>query len=212
MADSEGRPMMVTSYSAAAALVEQGEYARALPSLRCLADRGQGYEIAQYLAGHTAIAMADLDTTPTILQPELRVEGFDRLLIAAEAGWPSAQAELARLYWRAGTESALSDAAYWASVYRQNPRDRALGLDRLRDSIEAEIDAALPPDLAAEVDARVAGYRAQAMPARETRPECAAMARSGPMMPGGAGGRAGRPQGGRGGPGGGRGGGGGGPF
>lgn len=64
------------SFTRAARLVDSGEYARALPALRCIADQGRGYEIAQFLAGHSALMLSEADETPDILRAELRVEGL----------------------------------------------------------------------------------------------------------------------------------------
>lgn len=174
-----GRAM---DYASAAALVDQGEYSRALPVLRCLADRGDGYEIAQYLAGHATIALSEQESTPDILQPELYLEGIDRLDIAARAGWPSAQARLAELYWRAGSEDGLSNAAYWSAVYRNNARDRALGVDRLSDHIEREIQSALDADANAAITQSALAFTPEPMPQRETSPECAQLLASGQRM------------------------------
>lgn len=175
---------MAFNYTSAAALVDRGDYAQALPALKCLADRGQGYEIAQYLAGYASVRMAEADTTPDILRPELRTEGFDRLRSAAGAGWPSAQAELARLYWQAGTHEALQEAAYWAEVYRGNRRDRSLGLDRLSNGVEAEIRAALDTATLDRIETDAGAFSLTPMEARPLSQECTQLLSRGQRMSG----------------------------
>lgn len=176
------------SFSQAARLVDAGRHDLALPILRCIADQGQGYEVAQYLAGHSALQMSELETTPDILRAELRVEGFDRLILAANAGWPSAQAELAR--WFADTPGVIAreQAAYWAAVYRGNRRDRAYGLDRLDNALEDRIREAAGAESAAAAEADASAFTIATMPRAETRTECARFTRQaggrGQMRPG----------------------------
>lgn len=165
------------SYTRAARLVDAGEYATALPALRCLADQGRGYEIAQFLAGHSALMLSGAADTPEILRGELRVEGFDRLILAANAGWPSAQAELARWFASTPGEQARQQAAYWAAVYRANRRDLAYGLDRLDDELEADIRRSAGEETARAAEIEAGAFTLDFMPTLETGPECARFVR-----------------------------------
>ncbi|WP_203290957.1 hypothetical protein [Maricaulis parjimensis] len=197
-------------FTGAARLVDAGRYGEALPALRCHAARGEGFEIAQYLAGYSALKQADAEETPDILRDELRVEGFDRLTLAAQAGWPAAQAELAEALALVDTPTAREDAAYWAEVYRHNRREQAYGLDRLDDGVEAQIAATIDADTTQAVTARAAAFTTTPLERQDATPECAPYLREerrgGPGGPG-DGGRGRPPGGGRGGPGGGPGGG-----
>ncbi|MGK0267151.1 MAG: hypothetical protein ACI82N_001404 [Maricaulis sp.] len=203
----DGGPGGAGGFNMAVRLVDQGEYEQALPILRCVAGQGTGFEIAQYLAGYSAMRLSIADTTPSILRDELRVEGLDRLTMAAQAGWPTAQAELATQFAETASEDAPVQAAYWAAVYRHNARDRTYGLDRLDDGIEAQITDRIDPVRAAEIEQIAANFTVQPMSAVPASPACAPYLGSPRGAPGA--GRRPPPGGGRGGPppGGGRGGG-----
>ena len=194
--EAEGR--QPSGFDGAAQLVDRGQYAEALPILRCIARQGDGFEIAQFLAGHSALALSQADTTPDLLRDELRVEGFDRLIAAGNAGWPAAQAELAEAFAGIATDEARYEAAYWARLYRGNLRERSYGLDRLDHSVETDIEAQVDPVAMAEADRRAAAFRVTPLTRETMTPECAQHVRSGRGGPGGEPGR-GRQGGGRGG-------------
>ncbi|WP_323760910.1 hypothetical protein [Maricaulis sp.] len=193
-----------SGFESAARLVDQGRYSEALPILRCIAVQGEGFEIAQFLAGHSAMAMSELDTTPAILRDDMRIEGFERLAAAGNAGWPAAQAELATAYAGIGTEQAHDEAAYWAAVYRRNTRERAYGLDRLDNQVEAEINARLDETRRQNAAALADAFTPTPLERGNITPECAPFIRS---ARGGAQGREGQRGRGSGGRGGGQGGG-----
>lgn len=160
-------------FAMAANLVDQGRYEEALPILRCVAKQGEGFEIAQYLAGYSALRLAESPETPDILRAELRVEGFDRMIDAAEAGWPAAQAKLAEEFAATPGTEALEQAAYWAEIYRSNPRERAYGLDRLDDAVEADIETRLDADALDAARVRAAGFTVVPLQAQDIDPACA---------------------------------------
>ncbi|MFS2316613.1 hypothetical protein RMQ97_01630 [Maricaulis sp. D1M11] len=157
----DDRPGRGTSdpFTRASVMVEQGRYRDALPVLRCYASLGRGYEIAEYLAGVSALALADDEATPPLLQDEYKTEGLDRLTRAAQAGWPAAQSELAMAYWAFGTPAAHLEAAFWARVYRSNRREILMGLDRLDASMEREIETMLDDTQKSEVQARADAFQ-----------------------------------------------------
>jgi len=161
-----------SGFDMAVRMVDQGQYEAALPILRCVAGQGSGFEIAQYLAGYSAIRLADAESTPAILRDEMRVEGLDRLTSAAQAGWPTAQAELAVQYAAIDGEDALTRAAYWAAVYRRNVRDRAYGLDRLDDGIEAQIASQIDAERTAEIENAAAAFTVEPLTAVAATPAC----------------------------------------
>jgi len=194
-------------FSRATRLLDEGMYAQALDGFRCLASQGAGYEIAQYFAGYAALREAEAAETPDLMRATLRVEGFDRLIDAAEAGWPAAQAELATAFAATPGQDALAEAAYWAEIYRHNNREHVYGIDRLDDAVEADIAARLGPDGLDMAQVRASQFTLSPMTASETGPDCSVWLRSGRSGPGGPG-QGNRGQGGpggRGGPGGGRG-------
>ncbi|WP_417492044.1 hypothetical protein [Maricaulis sp.] len=161
-----------SGFDMAVQLVDRGEYQEALPILRCVAGQGSGFEIAQYLAGYSAIRLATAETTPAILRDEMRVEGFDRLTSAAQAGWPTAQAELAVQFASLDSAEAPERAAYWAAVYRRNARDRTYGLDRLDDGIEARIASRIDAAQTAEIENQAAMFIIEPLTAIAATPAC----------------------------------------
>jgi hypothetical protein len=196
---SQRGPGAGDAFSRAASLIDAGQYGEALPALRCLASQGPGYEVAQYLAGYSALRHADALDTPEVLRPELRVEALDRLTEAAEAGWPAAQALLAETLSVQDGPVALEEAGYWAAVYRSNRRDQMYGLDRLGNEIEADIASRLTNAQTAAIDTRAGAFSPTPLERVEAGPECQAVLRSGNGMRGqsgemGSGGR--RPRGG----------------
>lgn len=160
-------------FNTAVSLVDQGEYEQALPILRCVAGQGTGFEIAQYLAGYSALRLSAEDTSPDIMRDDLRVEGFDRLTSAAEAGWPTAQAELAMQFASINSEDAPVQAAYWAEVYRHNARDQTYGLDRLDNRVEAQIAGRIDATQTAQVERLAAEFVVQPLTAIPVTPACA---------------------------------------
>jgi hypothetical protein len=167
-----GAPGGAGGFNMAVRMVDQGQYEEAMPILRCVAGQGQGFEIAQYLAGYTAIRLADAPETPEILRDELRTEGIDRLGQAARAGWPTAQAELATQMATIDNPDALDQAAYWAAVYRRNVRDRAMGLDRLDDGVERRITERTGAEREAQIEELASLFAPQAMTSVTTTPAC----------------------------------------
>ncbi|MEC9250456.1 MAG: hypothetical protein VX501_07390 [Pseudomonadota bacterium] len=195
-----------SGFTLAARLVDGGQYQPALPILRCVADQGHGYEIAQYLAGYSLLRLANEPNTPEILRPEHRAEGFERLESAARAGWGAAQAELAQVYWEVGSNEAVERGLYWASVYTRNTRDRAYGIDRIPDALEAQLEQAVTRDTHARLQTEATRFVIEPLHARALTPECTRLVQE--RRTRGAGGQRGQGRAGRGGgrgPGGGRG-------
>ncbi|WP_417476421.1 hypothetical protein [Maricaulis sp.] len=168
-----GGPGREGGFNMAVGLVDEGAYEQALPILRCVAGQGSGFEIAEYLAGFSAVRLAAADATPAIMRDEMRVEGLDRLTRAARAGWPAAQAELAMQYSGIDSEEAPERAAYWAAVYRRNIRDRTYGLDRLDNHVEARISSRMTAEQSAQIEAEAANFIAEPLTAIATTPACA---------------------------------------
>ncbi|WP_291843572.1 hypothetical protein [Maricaulis sp.] len=175
--DLDRRPP--TGFETAARLADQGRHADALPILRCIAGQGDGFEIAQFLAGRSALALSQADTTPALMRDALRVEGLDRLVSAGNAGWPAAQAALAEAFASVPTEEALMEAAFWARLYRRNARERSYGLDRLDNAVEADIEARLDPAAMMQARDRTAAFQATPLTRETMTPDCARHVRSG---------------------------------
>jgi hypothetical protein len=170
-AANEG-PDRRSSYDIATDHVDNGRYAQALPILRCVAGQGHGYEVAQYLAGLSAIRMSVDGATPELEREDLRVEGFERLELAAHAGWPAAQAELTTQYFEIGHDEALQKAAMWAAVYRHNGRDQLYGVDRIDDVLEAQISDMVGMDGQTAAEQAADAHFVTMMTTQTVTPEC----------------------------------------
>ena len=170
-----GRHMAGTGdpFNLAARQVDEGQFELALPALRCIAGQGQGYEIAQYLAGFSALRLSEAAETPGVLKDEYRREGFDRLILAGQAGWPSAQAELAEAFLDTGTPDGINEAAYWSAVYARNTRDRSYGIDRLDAEFDRRLVSAVSSGVSERAEDRADDFRIEALPIVESGPECA---------------------------------------
>ena len=159
-------------FNRAAALVDAGRFAEALPLLRCSAARGEGYEVSQHLAGISALEVSVSEALSEDRRADYRREGFERLTLAAEAGWPASQAELAERYAEIDTDEARYLAAYWDAVYHANRRDQALGIDRIPTPVSNRIRAAAGEDALARAQTDAGGFVATTLVEVETGPEC----------------------------------------
>tara|TARA_R110002072_G_scaffold94101_2_gene208260 strand:- start:3454 stop:4173 length:720 start_codon:yes stop_codon:yes gene_type:complete len=154
--DGPGRG--ASGFDRATALLEQGDAATAHTGFLCIAHQGPGYEIAWHSAGLASLAMAEASGEQTGTADGLRDRGFLELITAANAGWPASQAELAMRFAERGDDAGLERAAYWLAVLDGNPRDLALGLQRIPAAQRAMIEARIGPERLAtgEADARAA--------------------------------------------------------
>ena len=76
-------------------------------------------------------------------------------------------------------EDALAEAAYWAAVYRNNPRERVYGIDRLDDAVETSLAEHLGDTAISASEQRAAGFTIIPLAGHETGAECARFLRTG---------------------------------
>ena len=120
------------AYIEATEFKAKGDCASVIKLVRPVANLGPGYENAQTLLGECLVA-----------QPDGRDEGVMWITRAADAGWPEAQALLARTYGDGATARNGEEAAYWLTLYDSNPSKARVGfrapdmraLDTLRASL-----------------------------------------------------------------------------
>ncbi len=152
-----------------------GDCAGAIPGFYELAQRGDGYELAQY---HLADCLLR-DAEPS-LHSTAYLDAVVWMRRAAEAGSPEAQAALALIYLE-GPEGLRdpAEAAFWYELARANPAAKRPGARPLDRDKRRRLEAALDPDLRAAARARVKSWRKTvwsaprpaASPARETNRE-----------------------------------------
>ncbi len=124
------------SYSKALALKNEGACEEAVPLLKRLAERGHGYEIAQYHLGDCLLTLAaeDENGEGAVLH---EVHGFYWLLKAGNSNNADAQGKLAALYLE-GDVVPLDRvaAAKWYLLYMRNPIQLKIGAMPLAPGLE----------------------------------------------------------------------------
>ncbi len=141
-------------YTQALAKKTAGDCAGAIPGFYELAQRGDGYELAQY---HLADCL--------LRDAEPRLDSTDYLAAlvwmrrAAEAGSPEAQGALALIYLE-GPEGLRdpAEAAFWYELSLANPAAKRPGTRPLDRDKRNRLEAALDPDLRAAARARVKSW------------------------------------------------------
>jgi len=113
----------------------KGHCDQAIPILRGLVDNG-GSEIAQFNLG---LCLLDVAVTDTQHAADLKKEGMEWIVAAADAGLARAQSRAATLL----IDSDPVEAQKWAILYRGNPTRYNFGLPDLPDDVAARLDKAL---------------------------------------------------------------------
>ncbi|MBV8976925.1 MAG: sel1 repeat family protein [Alphaproteobacteria bacterium] len=127
----------------AAELRLRGRCDRAVPILRNYAERDNGGEIAQFNLGMCLIDLAGPEHDAK-RAGELKAEGAQWILRAANAGMGKAQAEAVLLYLDGvGVAADPVEADKWALLFHDNGTRIAIGLSDLSSSVKDRLDAAL---------------------------------------------------------------------
>jgi hypothetical protein len=144
-----------------------GKCQEAIPILRQLAARGDGYELAQYNLG---LCLLDAGKAEPDAQraASLKQEGAASILKAANHNLPKAQASLAEMY--LGGDGVVRDpieAGKWALIYHANGTRFALGLPNISADLQARLDAVLTDATWAQARARADAWN----PSEQSVPE-----------------------------------------
>ncbi|MEE2565202.1 hypothetical protein [Hyphobacterium marinum] len=161
-----------SGFDRATALLERGNAAAAHTGFLCIASQGPGYEIAWHSAGMASLSMADAASPEAGVADGLRDRGLLELITAANAGWPASQAELAMAFAARGDEAGLERAAYWLAVLDANPRDLALGLERIPVARRVVIESSIGPDRLAAGEQEAGDFRLQPLERQESELSC----------------------------------------
>lgn len=158
-------------YAQGQRLAGEGNWSEAGRAYRCAAQYGSGFEVAWHNAGLMAFHLAADPALDAEQRAVHEAEGFEALEMAARTGWGASQAELALRHHAAGH---ADEAAYWAAVYRANPREDVIGLSRLPEDSYQDIRARA--DHAAALE-RAADFFPRVLPRGEPGPHCADLMR-----------------------------------
>ncbi|MFQ5346633.1 MAG: hypothetical protein ACE5ED_02160 [Rhodothalassiaceae bacterium] len=142
-------------YTQALEMKAAGNCAGAIPGFYALAQRGAGYELAQY---HLAACL--LEDAPRSLSSTRFLDGLVWLRRAAEAGSPEAQGALALLYLD-GPEGLRdsAEAAFWYELSLANPAAKRPGFTPLDRTKTERLESALSPALRAAARERIEGWQ-----------------------------------------------------
>jgi len=144
------------TYLRALELKASGNCAQSIPLFYRLAQRGEGFELAQYHLGECIMRGAGQSATSTEF-----LAGLVWVRRAAEAGAPQAQATLA-LFYLGGPESLRDreEAALWFMLFQSNPARKKPGFSSpLSDDELARLQAAFSEGLRADARKRAEGWQ-----------------------------------------------------
>lgn len=147
--------------------LEDGQTAQAHDYFACAAEYGNGYEVAWFYAGTTALELAGGGGENAA---EYRETGETYLERSGQAGWGASQAALANYYHQSGQPR---EAAYWALLYTNNVREISLGLTRMDDETIAEIREGVTDEQLAEAELSAARFIPDPLPVGRSSAECA---------------------------------------
>jgi hypothetical protein len=133
--DDVPHPRSLDAGSKAEDLRLKGHCDQAIPLLRGIVDDG-GSEIAQFNLG---LCLLDVAATDTQHAADLKKEGTEWIVAAADAGLARAQSRAVSLL----MDSDPVEAQKWAILYRGNPTRYSFGLPDLPDDVTGRLDKAL---------------------------------------------------------------------
>jgi TPR repeat protein len=153
--------------SIAEGLRVEGKCDRAVGMLRPIAERGAGHEIAQFDLGLCLfdLAKADHDAKHA---GDLKAEGADWVLRAANGGFAKAQAMAVVLYLDGtGVAADPIEADKWAILYHGNGMRLGIGLPDTPPDVRKRLDATVSDTQEAEAKKRARDWTPQVQAAEE---------------------------------------------
>lgn len=162
--DSQG-PVSRDSVAIAQDLRLKGQCDKAVPILRRLADRGEGYEMSQYDLG---LCLFDVAAKDSANADALRKEGAEWVLKSANAGFAKAQAKAVTLYLDGlGLAADPVEAQKWALLYHNNGMRLGIGLPDIAPDLSRRLDTALDDTGRKEARARMRSWAPTATTTQE---------------------------------------------
>ena len=131
-----------------------GKCQQAIPIFRRLADKGAGYELAEF---HLGLCLFDVSKTEPDAQraASLKHEAAECILKAANKGLPNAQISLVTIYLDGnGVDSDPVTAGMWSLIYNDNGARFAIGLPHISPELQARLDSVLTEKTWAEAQSR----------------------------------------------------------
>ncbi|MBV8537449.1 MAG: sel1 repeat family protein [Alphaproteobacteria bacterium] len=155
--DSDKRPTQgaqAEQYQKAIEYKEKSDCPRAIPLLEPLANRGHGFEVAQFQLGQCYIETARSAASPADAE-RARADGASWILKAANSQNPAAQQEAIRLYEEGiGVASDAAEAGKWFLVLQRNPMRRLYGPAVIEPDLEQRLNKRLTPQQWSDARAR----------------------------------------------------------
>lgn len=149
----DARPVSRDAMAVAEDMRLKGHCDRAVPILRRFAERGAGYEIAQFNLGLCLLELAGAEADPAQAK-SMREEGAQWTLRSANAGFAKAQAKAVVLYLDAvGVAADPVEAEKWALLYHSNVMRFTIGLRDISDDLRKRIDTQLTDATRAQAEA-----------------------------------------------------------
>jgi len=162
--DDKG-PVSRDSIAIAQDLRLKGQCDKAVPILRRLSDRGEGFEMSQFDLGMCLFELAAKDAATA---EALRKEGAEWVLKSANAGFAKAQAKAVTLYLDGvGVAADPVEAQKWALLYHNNGMRLGIGLPDIAPDLSKRLDTALDDTGRKEARARMRNWTPPAATADE---------------------------------------------
>lgn len=179
--DSDNRPTQgpqADQYQKAMEYKEKADCPKAIPLLEPLANRGHGFEVAQFQLGQCYIETARSAASPADAQ-RARTDGAAWIIKAANSQNPSAQQEAIRLYQDGiGVAADPAEAGKWLLVLQRNPMRRLYGPAVVDPDLEQRLNKQLTPEQWSDARARADRWQPIEQPTVLPPPEPKANRRS----------------------------------
>jgi hypothetical protein len=131
----------------------------AIPALRPFAEHGAGNEIAQFNLGMCLVDLAAKEHDAG-KAADMRQEGAQWILTAANAGFGKAQAQSVVLYLDgAGVAVDPAEADKWALLYHDNGMRISIGMPDIRPDVKSRLDGALTDATRAQARTRADAWK-----------------------------------------------------
>ena len=163
----DARPQSRDAMAVAEDMRLKGQCDKAVPILRRFAERGGGYEIAQFNLAQCMFDLAAKEQDAAQVKA-LRDEGAQWMLRSANGGFAKAQAKAVVLYLDGvGVAADPVEAEKWAELYHSNVMRFTIGLPDISKDLRGRLDSQLTEANRVEAENRVHAWTPSAGEAEE---------------------------------------------